>query len=210
MKFKHLAYYICCYIIKLFSFVFYPCKAFGLANLPKNKPFIICPNHISMFDVVALNMVYTKPMHYMAKAELFENKLIGGVLSLFGAFPVKRGKGDVGAIQNAKQMLEFDEPMCIFIEGTRTKNSDASPGRAKSGAVLIASSVGCDIVPVAIVYNNSRPRIFSKTYVYFGTPIGSDELQVSSADRNEIRQATDRIMDEIIKMWKVGTEKCRK
>ena len=210
MKLKHLAYYICCYIIKFFSFVFYPCKGFGLENIPKDSPFIICPNHISMFDVVALNMVYTKPMRYMSKAELFDNKLIGGILSVFGAFPVKRGMGDVGALQNAELMLKNNEPMCIFIEGTRTKNSDASPGKAKSGAVLIASSVCCDIVPVAIVYKHAKPRIFSKSYVYFGKPISSTELQIENNDRNDIRKAANRIMSTITDMWKAGTEQCRK
>ncbi len=210
MKFKHTIYYICCYIVKLFSFVFYPCKGIGIENIPVNKPFIICPNHISMFDVVALNMVYSKPMRYMSKAELFENKLIGGLLSLFGAFPVNRGKGNTKAIQNAQMMLKNNEPLCIFIEGTRTKTPDASPSNAKSGAVLIASSVGCEIIPVAIVYKHSRPRIFSKTYVYFGNAINNDELKILNGERSEIRAAANKIMNNIKYMWNEGTEKCRK
>ena len=112
--------------------------------------------------------------------------------------------------QLAELMLKNNEPMCIFIEGTRTKNSDASPGKAKSGAVLIASSVCCDIVPVAIVYKHAKPRIFSKSYVYFGKPISSTELQIENNDRNDIRKAANRIMSTITDMWKAGTEQCRK
>lgn len=208
MKFKVLVYYICCYIIKFFSLIFFPCEAIGIENLPKRGAFIICPNHISMFDVIAINMVYSKPLRYMSKAELFENKLIGGFLSFFGAFPVRRGAGDVNAVKNAESMLKSSQPMCIFIEGTRTKNKDCSPTRAKSGAVMLASSVGCDIIPVAIVYKHSRPRIFAKTYVYFGAPIESDKLQITDGSRSEIRAAADRIMDSITEMWKAGTQKC--
>lgn len=209
-KLKHAVYYLCCYLIKIVSFVFFPCKAVGKENIPKSGPFIICPNHISMFDAVALNMAYSRPMRYMAKAELFENRLIGGFLSFFGAFPVNRGTGDKSAVENAEAMLRNDEPMCIFIEGTRTKNKDASPGKAKSGAVVIAHSVGCDIVPTAIVYKHGRPRIFSKTTVYFGTPIKNSELGDVTVSRESIRSAANAIMSSITQMWKAGTENCQK
>ncbi len=210
MKIKNAVYYIICYILKFVSLIFYPCTAIGLNNLPKEGPFIICPNHISMFDIIALNMVRIKPMRYMAKAELFKNKIFGGILGFFGAFPVNRGKNDKTAVRSAENMLRSNEPMCIFIEGTRTKSKEGTPGRAKSGAVLIASTVGCDIIPVAIVYKHGRPRIFAKTYVYFGNPIKSDELKIVNGDRNEIRSAADKIMSNITEMWKAGTENCRR
>ncbi len=208
--FKTVVYYIVCSILKLLSFVFYPCKVVGLENIPKDRQFIICANHISMLDIVVLNMVYMRPMHYMAKAELFKNKILGAFFGFFGAFPVNRGTGDMGAIEHAQNLLKDDKPMCIFIEGTRTKNKDGSPGRAKSGAVVIASKVGCDVVPIAIVYKHGRPRIFSSTTIYFGESITSNELQINDNSRADIRKATTLIMDKITEMWKAGTEQCRK
>ena len=207
---RHLVYYIVCGFLKIISFIFFPCKAVGTENIPKNKVFILCPNHISWFDVVPINMAYLRPMNYMAKMELFKNKFVGGILKFFGAFPVNRGAGDKGALDRAGQMLKTDKPMCIFIEGTRTRNADASPGRAKSGAVLLASQTDCDLVPVAIVYKHGRPRVFSSTTVYFGKPMGADEIKLEGFDRAELRRVSGEIMNRITDMWKAGTEECHK
>ena len=207
---KDLVYYIVCGILKLLSFVFFPCKAVGLENLPKDKNYIICPNHISWFDVVPVSIAYIKPKNYMGKAELFKNKFLGAILKVFGAFPVNRGAGDRGALDMAATMLKSGKPMCIFIEGTRTRNEDASPGRAKSGAVLLASQADCDVVPVAIVYKHGRPRIFSSTTVYFGKPISADEMRIEGLSRADLRRVSTEIMDRITEMWRAGTEKCRK
>ena len=207
---KHLVYYIVCGLLKLISFIFFPCKAVGKENLPKGKTFILCPNHISWFDVVPINMAYMRPMNYMAKSELFKNKFIGAILGLFGAFPVKRGAGDKGALDKASGMLKTDKPMCIFIEGTRTRNEDASPGRAKSGAVLLASQAECEVVPAAIVYKHGRPRIFASTTVYFGKPISAQDMKIDGLSRTDLKRVSTDIMDKITQMWKAGTEKCRK
>lgn len=208
--FKHIVYYIVVGILKLLSFIFFPCKAVGKENIPKDKTFIICPNHISWFDVVPINMVYMRPMNYMAKMELFKNGFVAGLVKFFGAFPVNRTIGDKGAITHAGDLLKTDKPMCIFIEGTRTHNPDASPGRAKSGAVLLASKAGCDVLPVAIVYKHGRPRIFSKSTVYFGQPISAEQMKIDGTSRADLRRVSSEIMDGITEMWKAGTEKCRK
>ena len=207
---KNIVYYMVCGLLKLLSFIFFPCKAVGVEKIPKGKNFILCPNHISWFDVVPINMAYMRPMNYMAKIELFKNKFVGGILGFFGAFPVNRGAGDKGALDRAGEMLKTDKPMCIFVEGTRTHNADASPGRAKSGAVLLASQAGCDLVPVAIVYKHGRPRLFSSTTVYFGEPLKAEEIKMDGVDRAALRRVSTEIMKRITDMWKAGTEKCRK
>ncbi len=208
---KAIVYYIVCTMLKLASFIFFSCKAVGKENLPKNKSFLICPNHISWFDVVPLNMVHIKEKTYMGKKELFKNKIIGAILGFFGVFPVDRETCGKSALEYAKDKLSDNKPMIVFIEGTRTLKEDASPGRAKPGAVFLASQTGCDVVPVAIVYKHGRPRIFSKTTVYYGQPITTEQMHIEDGtSRSDLRRVSSEIMDRITEMWRDGTEKCRK
>ena len=52
---------------------------------------------------------------YMAKTELFENKLIGGFLKSLGAFPISRGTGGAQGIQTAIDLLEEEKLSLIHI-----------------------------------------------------------------------------------------------
>jgi len=61
----------------------------------------------------------------MAKEELFRIPLVSSFIKSLGAFPVKRGKGDVGAIKTALKLLEEGHIVGIFPEGTRLKNKKA-------------------------------------------------------------------------------------
>lgn len=197
-------------LIKLVSFIFFPIKVYGRENFPKEGSFLICPNHISAFDIVPVNLAYGKPIKIMAKKELFKNKFVGGFFSTFGAFAIDRGKADMAAINYAEDMLRDGSPVCIFVEGTRTKDPEARPGRAKAGAALIASQAAVPVVPVGVVYRHKRPRLFSRIRVYIGTPIPAEELTVDKADRGALRRATERIMSEITALWEKGTEQWQK
>lgn len=55
----------------------------------------------------------------MAKAELFSKKIGAWFFGKqLGAFPVKRGAGDTGAIDTAKEIVNSGKLLGIFPEGT--------------------------------------------------------------------------------------------
>lgn len=132
-----LARFLLTFFKPLFWLLF-PYKVIGRENVPPEgdpTPLMLCPNHISDIDPVFVLMAMKRHVYYMAKAELFRNKLAAWFVGMkFGAFPVKRGAGDTGAIDTAKQIVESGKVLGIFPEGTRSK--DGKLGRAKSGAAL--------------------------------------------------------------------------
>ncbi len=142
----------------------------------------------------------------MSKSELFKNKLSAAFFRFCGAFPVNRGQGDTSAIDSAESLVKEGKIFGIFIEGTRTKNPDASPGRAKSGAAVIAASTKSDILPVAVTYKHGRPRIFRRVVVRYGTPIKAEDLVLNDTSRTEIKKITGRIMSDITELWREETE----
>lgn len=138
----------------------------GFENIPNDGAVVVACNHISNFDpflVGSINPV--RYIHFMAKEELFAFKPLGKLLKFLGAFPVKRGMGDKGAIKHALSVTASGGCLMIFPEGHRSK--DGALGAGMPGVAFIARKAGSIIVPVAIT---GRYRFLSKVSVRVGKP----------------------------------------
>ena len=135
-------------IIRPFVRILYRLKVIGLENIPEKNGVIICPNHTSNADPVVLAVSLKRQVYFMAKAELFKNKILRKLFKMVGAFPVERGKRDSSAIDNAEKILKNGEQLGLFIEGTRSKTDDFL--RPKTGCAMIAYKTGATIIPVCI------------------------------------------------------------
>ena len=83
------------------SIIFYPLyriKVVGRNNIPSDGPVIICSNHISNADPPVVGITSKRNIYFLAKEELFKNKVIGGILTRVHAFPIKRGMRDRNAL----------------------------------------------------------------------------------------------------------------
>ena len=196
-----LARFLLAFFKPLFWLLF-PYKIVGKENVPPQgdpTPLMLCPNHISNLDPVFLLMAMKRHVYYMAKAELFKNKLAAWFVGKkFGAFPVRRGEGDTSAIDTAKEIVQSGKILGIFPEGTRSK--DGKLGRAKSGAALIASQTGAYIVPTAIKAKDQKVWLFHRTTIIFGQPVPPAELHLDNPERPDLRYASRQIMDRIARL----------
>jgi 1-acyl-sn-glycerol-3-phosphate acyltransferase len=121
--------------------------ASGTENLPEGGPVILVSNHLSVYDMFPIQFVLPRPLFYMAKAELHENRVLDLILRQLGSFPVKRGARDTWAIYHAAKVLAHGQVLAMFPEGTRS-NKGLRTG--KSGAARLAISEKCPIAPVAL------------------------------------------------------------
>lgn len=176
--------------------LFYRVSVEGLENVPKEGGFVVCANHKSVLDPPLLGVCIPAEFKFMAKEELFKNKLLGSMLRALGAFPVKRGKSDLGALKAALKMTKEGGRLVIFPEGTRSDKNSLKPG--KGGAVLIAVKAGVDILPVGIC---GRYRPFSKIVIKIGKPISLDEYYGKKPDSQTVQYITDEmVMKEISRL----------
>ena len=114
-------------------------------------PLIIASNHRSFLDpfVIGVSLPWRRPLHYVAKVELFEKRWHGWILSRLGAYPIRRGEADEEAMTTSRMILERGGAICIFPEGTRIRaGSLAEP---KRGVGRLALETGAAVVPVAVV-----------------------------------------------------------
>lgn len=160
-------------------------KVEGTENIPADGPVILSSNHIHFFDPPLVGASISRPTYFMAKEELFRIRFFGWLLDSLGAFPVKRGTGDKGAIKYALEVIKQGHSLTIFPEGHRSK--DGKLGQGLTGVAFIARKAACPIVPVAVI----GPYGFRKPVsVRFGPPI-----QISDSETNE--SLLKKIMEQI-------------
>lgn len=175
--------------------LFYNFHIEGTENIPQDRALVMASNHRSYADPVILTMPMKKPVTYMAKEELFKNKLFGWFITKLGAFPVKRGAGDLQVIDDAVGILESGRHLVIFPEGTRSK--DGKVGKGKTGVALIAARSGADVLPCGIIFEGEKLHFRSKLTLRFGKVIPAEEIAVTDGSPRELKAAKLRIMSAI-------------
>jgi 1-acyl-sn-glycerol-3-phosphate acyltransferase len=180
--------------------------AVGTEHVPRTGPLIVASNHISFFDPPALGVALPRPLHYMAKQELFDIPLFGPTIRATNAFPVDRSRGDIGAIKRTVEMLRAGNAVAIFPEGGRNKDGQA---KARPGVALLAALSGAPIVP-AYIDGTQGVRQFRAITVIFGEPFVPGEAPAAApepvrpaiprarkATREDLAKWTDDIMSRI-------------
>lgn len=176
----------------------------GLENVPAEGGFIIASNHINALDpAVIASGIENRQLHFMGKKELFDNKIIGYLFTKANGFPVARGAVDTKALDYAARVVKEGHILGIFPEGTRSK--DFKPKRAKRGIAVIARASKADVLPVSI-FTDTDTEKGAKLTVRFGELIPFEKLNIGGDDctRDNLTQAANYIMDEIIKLWEAG------
>ncbi|HHW07354.1 MAG TPA: 1-acyl-sn-glycerol-3-phosphate acyltransferase [Clostridia bacterium] len=143
----------------------------GLENLPPQGKLIVVANHVSVLDPIVLGVGLPRPIRFMAKKELFDIPVLGGLISLLGSFPVDRNKTDFQAVKQSLRILASQEVLGIFPEGGTRKN--ATRIVFSTGAAAIALKSKSPVLPVAIIGTASIPKaiLFGKLKVNIGPVI---------------------------------------
>jgi len=181
-------------IVKIVFAILYRVEVIGKENVPESGPLILCANHNGEMDMFFIGYKINRLVRYMAKEELFRIPLLSGIIKWLGAFPVKRGKADVEAIKTSLRILENNEILGIFPEGTRMRNKDAKSVRIKPGVALLAQKSGAPIIPVAI---SGRYRPFSRIKVVFGKPFTIDLDKDKKYTNSELSEIAKDIMSKV-------------
>lgn len=185
-------YRFCSGFMHFILFFFIRLRKQGTENVPMEGPLILAVNHRSNLDPVVAAITCPRQLNFMAKSELFKNKIFGGLILRLGAFPVHRGKGDIGAIKTAFKIFKEDGVMLIFPEGGRVKKGETR--KAKPGVAMIAQKTGVPVVPVHIVGDYS---FMHKVTVHYGKPITLDSSIKASGE--DLQNMADMILEEINK-----------
>lgn len=189
-------YYIAKFLVWIAFNIAFSLKFEGRGNIPKKTPVIYASNHRTNADPPLVGCGARGTYAFMAKEELFGNKLFAVLISSLGAFPVSRGKGDTAVLDTAVERLNNGKSLMIFPEGTRSK--DGKVHRGHSGAAVIAARSGKQIIPVGIVFGE-KLKFRTKIVVKYGEPIDPAEYVEISENPNprQLVKLKNRYMSEI-------------
>lgn len=154
-------------ICRIFFFLFVRVKVYDADKMPKEGGLVVAANHESMLDMFMIGYRVPRYVKWMAKEELFKNKLFGKFISACGAYPVNRNARDLSAVRTTFDLLKSGEAVGIFPQGTRSKGNGRNH-RAKHGVAKFAIEANVPVLPVAIW---GKIRLFGRVYVRFGDPI---------------------------------------
>jgi 1-acyl-sn-glycerol-3-phosphate acyltransferase len=205
-------YYFIGWILFLIFFKLYlGFRVVGRENIPSSGAFIFVSNHGSYLDPILLGTALYRSLNYMAREELFSKPIADWIMRSVHSFPVKRGKGDLGAIRQALRILGSGKPLVIFPEGTRAEDDNLR--RAKPGIGFIVSKAGVPVVPAYIgVSHSALPRgsLMIGRYpvaVYIGKPIIFDKDNFRREDEESYQKIADEVMAGIAGIKKMYVDK---
>lgn len=174
---------------------FYKLKIEGLENLPKEGRVVICSNHVGFNDPILMTAIMPRKLTYMAKKELFDNKILSAIITKLGAFPVDRDTSGLGAIKTAIKILKSDKVFAMFPQGTRVKEEDLDS--AKPGVAMIVVKSKSPVVPV---YIDTEYKRFKKLRINIGKPLYFDEYFDTKLTTEQYESLSKTILTEIYKL----------
>lgn len=188
--------------------IYYRIRVEGEAP-PGSGPVLFVANHPnSLIDPVLVAAAADRPLQFLAKAPLFEERLVGPLMRATGSIPVYRRQDDPDLMdRNASVFAAVHAALAdgaavgIFPEGL--SHSEPSLARLRTGAARIALGAAdqadtvVPIIPIGIVLRQ-KDRFRSKALVLVGSPVPWSDLKGRPEDDTEaVRELTGRIEDAL-------------
>lgn len=159
---------------------------------------VVCANHASIFDILALVRLLPPPFRFVAKRELVRWPIFGWALRPAGQIVIDRSNR-AAAIAEIEQTAGsgVQGQVVFFVEGTRSRDGNLRP--FKKGAFHFAREHALPVLPTAICGSHGvlgrvpwwRMRPGRQVRVVFGRPI-EPQREGGSADGASV----DRLVAE--------------
>lgn len=137
----------------------------GLEAVPLDGPLLVCSNHDSYWDPLAVGIaaIRHRQIRALSKSSLWKVKGLNKVLDGMGQIPIVRGTGDADALNLAMEELRNGACVGIFPEGTRSLGRELRPrsGLGRLAAAVPEAQVVCAAVTgtTDITAFPKRPRV---------------------------------------------------
>lgn len=154
----------------------------GRENVPKDRAVLYVGNHNSYFDILLTYSQCPGLTGYVAKSEMLRYPLLRDWMKRLYCVFLDRSdlRAGMQMILTCIDYIKNGISICIFPEGTRSKDGQMQPFH--EGSLKMAAKTGCPIIPMAIsnsaqIFENHMPFVRPcKVIVEYGAPVYPKEL----------------------------------
>ncbi|MDM7914112.1 MAG: (d)CMP kinase [Candidatus Eisenbacteria bacterium] len=171
-------------------------RAAGAENVPKAGGVLLASNHKSYLDPPLVGTYLPRPIHYLAKRQLFSIPFFGPLIRRVHAIPIDREGFDRSSIEQALAILRGGGALLVFPEGTRIRRPGL--GEPKEGIAWLAARAEVPIVPVRIRGSWPVERKANRGIsIRYGQPFRLPPVAPGKAGRERFPEMAARILREI-------------
>ncbi len=174
----------------------FPFRIYGKRRV-KDGAFIYIGNHYRIWDIAFPPCTTTEGIHYLAKSELRDVPVVGGVCRAVKTIFLERNGDDVRGVMDAIRCLKNGEKIAIYPEGRRNKSEDGELLPFQSGAAMLAIKTRTPVVPILIY---KKTRMFRLNHVIIGEPFELDEYYGRKMNQELWSEADEKLRGRLIAM----------
>jgi glycerol-3-phosphate O-acyltransferase / dihydroxyacetone phosphate acyltransferase len=189
-------------------------------RLPAGGAVLFVANHPnSLMDPAVIGFTAQRPVHFFAKATLFDVPLFGALMNALGMVPAYRGADDKAQVRKNLETLDLGakyltrgEAVGIFPEGKthdREGVEQVRTGAARIAWAAVQGGTKLVIVPLGLNYER-KERFRSSIWVRVGEPIDAVAFfrEYGAEERKALRSLTETI-DQRLKQVVVHLNEAR-
>ncbi len=196
-RFYEFFYFVCAKGIRLLFLVLLRLRFRGRQHLPREYPYLICPNHVSYLDafLVFSGLPYRvlSRMFILGERAYFSNAFAALIGRIAKVIPINADRGPRQSLRLAAEGLRRGLVLCVFPEGERSIDGSLKPFRL--GPAILAAILGVPAVPVCLqgaweVWPRGTNKIrLHPVTVTFGRPIRPEDGERPADFNDRLMQA---------------------
>ncbi len=198
-------------MFSLRHFFYNTINIYGFENIPKDKPYMVAPNHQNAFMDAAVAIYSFKMCIFIARADLFINKTLAKIiewLKIMPAYRIRDGKENLSKndaiFKRSAEILQKTSPIIIFPEASHNNKRFLLPlkkGLARTAfqtEAVTNFTLKLSVIPTGIYYDNYENALGNVTVV-FGKPISITDFkdEFLANEQRALNLFNKRLADEM-------------
>lgn len=184
----------------------YRVRVEGMQKLPSTGGVLLLGNHISWLDWAIVQIACPRPVRFVMIRSIYERWYLNWFFRMFGCIPIESGIGSKKALEDVTQLLNDGEVVCLFPEGTISRNGQLS--EFKHGYEKAAQAANDDVVIVPFYLHGLWGSQFSRANAHFKNMRKTGQRRDLSVSFGDVLQRTTvaevlkrRVFDLSIQAW---------